>query len=84
MLGEEEDLVTNGREKADVLDASFSSLFTGMASPQAYHIPEPPHTLSGNEAAPTAVEERTKELLALSLDIHKFMGPLGMHPRVFR
>ena len=63
LLSEDGDLVTNEREKADVLDAYFSSVFTGMASPQAYHIPEPPCRLSGNEAAPPVEEERTKELL---------------------
>jgi len=33
-----------------------------MDFPQAYHTPEPPCRTSGNEAAPTAQEERTKEL----------------------
>ena len=33
LLSEDGDLVTNEREKADVLDAYFPSVFTGMASP---------------------------------------------------
>ena len=44
-----------------MLSGYLSSVFTGMASPQAHHIPEHPSRLSGNEAAPT-VEERIKEL----------------------
>lgn len=63
LFSEGGDLVTNDREKADVLDAYFSAVFTGMASPQAYHIPEPSHRLHGNEAAPTVEEERINELL---------------------
>ena len=73
--------MTNDKEKADVLNAYFYSVFTNMASPQAHHISQTSRRLSGNEAAPT-VEEELRSSYS-HLDIHKLMGPPEMYPRVF-
>jgi len=59
----------------------FPSVFTGMAPPQAFRVPEPPERVCGHAAAPTAGEGGAGRLTRS--DVRKSMGPGGRHPQAF-
>ena len=76
-------LMRSYKEKTEVLNALFVSVFTGKACPQVSQVPEPSSRICGSKPIPTVEEERVRDHLSL-LCIHKSMGPDGMHLRVFR
>ncbi|KAK4826439.1 hypothetical protein QYF61_009136, partial [Mycteria americana] len=72
LLNGRRDLVTKDMEKAEVLNAFLASVFTGKICFRESQVPERP------------VEEDQAGEHLNKLDVHKFMGPDGMYPRVLR
>ncbi|NWI57793.1 RTJK polymerase, partial [Calyptomena viridis] len=77
-------LVTKNEEKVEVLNAFFASVFSGKtACPQD----NSPLGLVNNvreHYCPLVIQEGAVRELLGHLDVHKSMGPDGIHPRVMR
>ncbi|KAK4818426.1 hypothetical protein QYF61_012960, partial [Mycteria americana] len=77
-------IATKDEEKAEVLPAFFASVFDSQTSyPQGIQPPEQEDKDGEQNKSPIIQEEAVSDLLRL-LDIHKSMGPDGIHPRVLR
>ncbi|XP_068809550.1 uncharacterized protein [Struthio camelus] len=74
-------LVTKDIEKAELLNAAFASGFTAKASPQEFQTLGTREEGRRKEDSPLVEEDQVRDL---KLDIHKSMGPDGMHPQVLR
>ncbi|GAB0207209.1 mitochondrial enolase superfamily member 1 [Grus japonensis] len=83
LLNEVGALVMEDTEKAELLNAFFASVFTAKASPQETQTLEVGGKVWRKEDLPLVEEDRVREHLG-KLDIHKSMGPDGMHSRVLR
>ncbi|KAF4796679.1 hypothetical protein TURU_082046 [Turdus rufiventris] len=84
LLDEGGNLVTAGEEKAEVLNAFFASVFSGNTGcPQNNCPPGLVNGVREQNGPPVIQEEAVRELLSL-LDVHKSMGPDGIHLRVMR
>ncbi|GAB0209468.1 mitochondrial enolase superfamily member 1 [Grus japonensis] len=83
LLNEVGALVTEDTEKEKLLNAAFASVFTAKAGPQESQALEVGEKVLRKEDLPLVEEDRVREHLG-KLDIHKSMGPDGMHPRVLR
>ncbi|NXU46786.1 YTX2 protein, partial [Drymodes brunneopygia] len=76
-------LETEDIKKAEVLNAFFASVFTPAGFPQEPLIPIAPEEVRIKEEFALVDEDWVRDQLS-NLDIHKSMGPDGMHPRVLR
>jgi len=76
-------LVTENAEKAELLNAFFSSVFTAKASLQESQSLEVREEGWQKDDLPLVGEHCVRDHLS-NLDNHKSMGPDGMHPRVLR
>ncbi|GAB0209109.1 mitochondrial enolase superfamily member 1 [Grus japonensis] len=83
LLNEVGALVMEDTEKAELLNATFASLFTAKVGPQETQTLEVGQKVLRKEDLPLVEEDWVREHLG-KLDIHKSMGPDGMHPRVLR
>ncbi|GAB0209097.1 hypothetical protein GRJ2_003375400 [Grus japonensis] len=83
LLNEVGALVMEDTEKAELLNAAFASLFTAKVGPQETQTLEVGQKILRKEDPPLVEEDWVREHLG-KLDIHKSMGPDGMHPRVLR
>ena len=70
-------------EKVEVLNAFFASVFNKKTScTEAIQPPQPEDR--GWENDPPAIQEEIVSDLLHHIDIHKSMGPDGIHPRVLK
>ncbi|PKU44717.1 rna-directed dna polymerase from mobile element jockey-like [Limosa lapponica baueri] len=76
-------MVTEDAGKAELLNAFFASVFTAQTSPQEPWTLEESEKVWTKEDLPLVEEDEVREQLR-RLDIHKFMGPDGIPPRVLR
>ncbi|PKU41434.1 adaptin ear-binding coat-associated protein 1 [Limosa lapponica baueri] len=76
-------MVTEDAGKAEVLNAFFASVFTAQVTPQDPWTLEESEEVWTKEDLPLVEEGQVRDQLR-RLDIHKSMGPDGIHPRVLR
>uniref|UniRef100_R7VWT4 Uncharacterized protein n=1 Tax=Columba livia TaxID=8932 RepID=R7VWT4_COLLI len=84
MVYAEGNIVTEDEGKAEVLNASFASVFNSQNScVLGTQPPEPEDSDGEKNEAPVIQGEMVGDLLH-GLNTHKCTGPDGIHPRAFR
>ncbi|GAB0186019.1 mitochondrial enolase superfamily member 1 [Grus japonensis] len=83
LLNEVGALVMEDTEKAELLNAAFVSVFIAKAGPQESQTLEAGEKVLRKEDLPLVEKGRVRERLG-KLNIHKSMGPDGIHPQVLR
>jgi len=81
LMNKNGDLVSTGKEEAEVLHNFFASVFTGTLSPHPSRVHGPQDGDQGSKGPPTVKEDQVHDSLR-NLNIHQSMGPDEMHPRV--
>ncbi|KAK4813527.1 LOW QUALITY PROTEIN: hypothetical protein QYF61_009253 [Mycteria americana] len=76
-------LVATDKEKAEVLNNFFASVFTGNFSSYASQVDGPQGRDWGSKVPPTVREDQVRDHLR-NLNINNSMGPNEMHARVLR
>ncbi|GAB0202606.1 mitochondrial enolase superfamily member 1 [Grus japonensis] len=83
LLNEVGALAMEDTEKGKLLNAAFASVFTAKVGPQETQTLEVGKKVWRKEDLLLVEEDQVREHLG-KLNIHKSMGPDGMHPRVLR
>ena len=84
LLNEARNVTTEDKEKADILNAFFTSVLKRQTGyPQVSPLSDLA-ALAGEQTKPPTIQEETVRDLLLQLDCHKSMGPDEIHPRVLR
>ena len=84
LLDEAGNVTTEDTERADVLNAFFTSVFQSQTSYPQVSPRSDLVALAGEQTKPPTIQEETVRDLLLQLDCHKSMGPDEIHPRVLR
>jgi len=79
LLNEMGVLVREDAEKAELLNAVFASVFGAKAGPQEPRAPKVREEAYREDDLPVVEEDCVRDHLS-NLDVHKPMGPDGMHP----
>ena len=84
LLDEAGNVSIEDKEKAEVLNAFFTSVFKSQTSyPQVSPLSDLA-VLAGEQTKPPMIQEETVRDLLLQLDYHKSTGPDEIHTRVLR
>jgi len=83
-LGAGGNIATKDEEKAEVLNAFFASFFNSQTSYSKRIQPPELEDRDGEQNKPHIIQEQGVNDLLHHMDIHKSMGPDGIHPRVLR
>ena len=77
-------MTTEDKEKADALNAVFTSVFKRLTGYPQVSLLSDLAALAGEQTKPPTIQEETVRDLLLQLDCHESMAPDEIHPRVLR